>query len=321
MSPAKNETANSLGHLSPVDLRDFWADEAQDFTPWLAREENLVILSEAIQMPVEGDIRTEVRAGPYRADIVVGDGESQVIIENQLGRTDHQHLGQLLVYATNHDAKTVVWVAKNFTDEYRNALDWLNDNTPPDIAFFGLEIELWRIGESPPAPRFNVVCQPNQLTKIERTSATNGEIKGARLSQMTFWEELRSLGEEQGSNLSFRKPGPTHWYNMAIGRGGFEISLTAITKDQGEVRCALNLDNFDGDHQAFDLLEEDRAEIEGVLGELNWRRLPGKYSQIVKSRSGSIMDDAKRPDLLEWCLESAESFYTCFKPRVEKLDV
>lgn len=321
MSPAQDRKSDNLGNLTPVDLRDFWADEAQDFTPWLAREENLAILSEAIQMPVEGEIRTEVRAGPYRADIVVGDGESQVIIENQLGKTDHQHLGQLLVYATNHPGKTVVWIAKSFSDEYRNALDWLNDNTPSDIAFFGLEIELWRIGDSQPAPRFNVVCQPNQLTKIERSGASDGEIKGAKLAQMTFWEDLRALGEERGSKLSFRKPGPYHWYSMSVGRGGFGISLCAITTGEGVVRCELNVDNFEGEHEAFQLLKDQSTDIEATLGELKWRELPGKYSQVVKSLPGSILDDSKRPELLEWCLDSAEAFYDCFRPRIEKLDI
>jgi hypothetical protein len=324
MSTGKQSSSNkldSLSQLSQVSLRDFWPDEAKDFTPWLAQEKSLTLLSESIQLPIDGVIQTEVKSGPYRADIVVGEGDSLVVIENQLSKTDHGHFGQLLLYATNHDAKTIVWIAKSFSDEYRKALDWLNDNTPSDTGFFGLEIELWQIGDSPPAPRFNVVCQPNQLTKLERSSVGGNGISETRLAQLDFWEDLRTLAEEKGSKLGFRKPQPLHWYNLALGRAGFEVSLSAITPNDGEVRCAINVNNFAGGHEAFDALEGQKEEIEKELGELTWRRLDGKYSQIVKSYPGLFNDDDKRQELLEWCLTSAEAFFACFKPRVEELDL
>jgi hypothetical protein len=73
--------------------------------------------------------------------------DSWVLIENQLERADHLHLGQLLTYATGIEAVTIIWVAERFTEEHRAALDWLNQIAGEKFAFIGLEIELWRIGD------------------------------------------------------------------------------------------------------------------------------------------------------------------------------
>jgi len=155
-----------LSRLEKVAVRDVWADEARDFTPWLATEKNISLLGEAIGLELEVEAQ-EQRVGLFRADILCKDlhDGSWVLIENQLNRTDHSHLGQLLTYAAGLEAVTIVWVAQKFTEEPRAALDWLNDKTPDGIAFFGLEIELWRIADSPIAPNFNVTCKPNDWVR------------------------------------------------------------------------------------------------------------------------------------------------------------
>ena len=158
--------AEELGRLIKVPLRDFWEGEASDFTPWLADEENISLLGETIVVELEVEAQ-ERNVGPFRADILCKDTvtDSWVLIENQLERTNHTHLGQLLTYAAGLDAVTVVWIAERFTDEHRAALDWLNEITAEGFSFFGLEIELWRIGDSPMAPKFNVVSHPNDWTE------------------------------------------------------------------------------------------------------------------------------------------------------------
>ena len=146
-----------LGRLERVKLREAWSTEAQDFTPWLAREENLAILSETLEVELQPEAQ-EKSVGPFRADILcrnADDGGTWVLIENQLERTDHLHLGQLLTYAAGLNAVTICWIAASFTDEHRAALDWLNEITDERFHFFGLEVELWRIGDSEPAPKFN----------------------------------------------------------------------------------------------------------------------------------------------------------------------
>lgn len=165
-----------LGKLERIDPRKVWTTEAQDFTPWLAQEENLSLLGEAIGIELEHEA-TEKSVGPFRADILCKDTVTGnwVLIENQLGRTDHDHLGKLLTYASGLNAVTIVWLAQPFTDEHRATLDWLNEITDDSFNFFGLEIEVWRIGDSAPAPKFNIVCKPNDWTssvsKAARTLA------------------------------------------------------------------------------------------------------------------------------------------------------
>ena len=131
-----------------------WEGEASDFTPWLADEENIGLLGETIRVELEVEAQ-EKNVGPFRADILCKDTvtDNWVLIENQLERTNHTHLGQLLTYAAGLGAVTVVWIAERFTDEHRAALDWLNEITDERFSFFGLEIELWRIGDSPMAPK------------------------------------------------------------------------------------------------------------------------------------------------------------------------
>ncbi len=156
----------NLGRLEKItDLRDVWKTEAQDFTPWLATEGNLALLGDTVGLDLECEA-VEKDVGPFRADILCREtgSNSLVLIENQVERTDHIHLGQLLTYAAGLNTVTIVWIAKRFTDEHRAAFDWLNEITGDEISFFGLEIELWRIGDSPIAPKFNVVSKPNEWT-------------------------------------------------------------------------------------------------------------------------------------------------------------
>lgn len=155
-----------LDKLIKLNLRDIWKDEAQDFTPWLASEDNLNLLGETLRMELELKAR-EQNVGPFSADILCTnkDDGSLVLIENQLDKTDHKHLGQLMTYAAGLDTVSIIWISKEFTDEHRAALDWLNEITNIEFRFFGLEIELWKIGDSSPAPKFNIVCKPNDWSR------------------------------------------------------------------------------------------------------------------------------------------------------------
>ena len=136
----------NLGRLEQVELRSIWANEAGDFTPWLAQEDNLRLLGDTIGIELELEER-ERAVGPFSADILCKDtvGGAWVVIENQLERTDHTHLGQLITYAAGLKAATIVWIASRLTEEHRAALDWLNEITDGKFQFFGLEIEVWKI--------------------------------------------------------------------------------------------------------------------------------------------------------------------------------
>src|SRR5688500_12780725 len=183
-------TTKNLGRLQKVALREAWSSESGDFTPWLAQADNLILLAESIGIELELDTR-EKDVGPFRADILCRDtADNWVLIENQLERTDHTHLGQLLTYPAGLDAVTIVWIAERFTEEHRAALDWLNEKTEEGINIFGLEVELWRIGSSPTAPKFNVVCKPNEWTRSVRDTAA-GNLSQDKQIQLDFWAAYR----------------------------------------------------------------------------------------------------------------------------------
>ena len=154
-------TAQELGMIEKVRLRSVWEHEAENFTPWLA--DNISLLGDALGMDIEVRAQ-ETAVGIYWLDILAHDRENDrpVVIENQLGVTDHDHLGKLLTYAAGFDANTMVWVAGEFRDEHREALDLLNQRTGEDTQFFGIEMELSKIGDSLPAPNFKLVAIPRK---------------------------------------------------------------------------------------------------------------------------------------------------------------
>ena len=155
-----------LGNLQPVDLRTIWSTEAAEFTPWLA--ENLTTLGNALGMELELT-QQEAPVGSFALDILASQVNTNrnVVIENQLETTNHDHLGKLLTYASGYNSDIVVWIAKEMRDEHRQALDWLNQRTDATTEFYGVVVEAFQIDGSRPAFRFDVVARPNQWRKTQ----------------------------------------------------------------------------------------------------------------------------------------------------------
>ncbi|MCA9968381.1 MAG: hypothetical protein KC423_29250, partial [Anaerolineales bacterium] len=198
-----------------MDLREVWQSESGDFTPWLARPENIALLGETIGLDLVV-LAQEKEVGPFRADILCKDPTSEelILIENQLERTDHTHLGQILTYAAGLKTVTIIWVARRFTEEHRATLDWLNEITNEEFRFFGLEAEVWRIGDSAPAPKFNIVSQPNDWSRQVSNRAgklSRGELTPSRQLQLEFWTAFSAFVEEGTYRFRTIKPGPQNW--------------------------------------------------------------------------------------------------------------
>ena len=153
-----------LGKLERINLREAWKHEALEFTPWLAQEDNLELLAETLGLVELELVGTEHWVGDFKLDVLCSDDDGQIIIENQLEKTNHSHLGQIITYAAGVGARKVIWLAESFRAEHVAALDFLNQNTTEGLNFFAVEVELWRIGNSPMAPSFNVVVKPNDWT-------------------------------------------------------------------------------------------------------------------------------------------------------------
>lgn len=315
-----------LGRLEKVDLRRIWETEAGDFTPWLAQEENIKLLGDTIGLELEVEAQ-EKEVGPFRADILCKDTGTDtnnwVLIENQLERTDHTHLGQLITYAAGLNAVTIVWVSARFTDEHRAALDWLNGITDEQFNFFGLEVELWRIGSSPVAPKFNVVSQPNDWGRTVKTATARLESEGlteTKQLQLEYWTDLRSLVLNESATIKPQKPLPQHWTNFAIGRAHFMLQALVDTWDK-RIRVLLHLGGPDAKAH-FNLLYRDKEAIEREIGEsLDWKELPeNKSSHINLWRDMDPTDKASWAEQHRWIMDKLEKFHRVFGPRVKQLD-
>lgn len=310
-----------LGTIKKIDLRDVWSSEASDFTPWLAKDENIALLGEAIGLELEVESQ-EKSVGPFRADILARDLTSNhyVLIENQLEQTNHNHLGQIMTYAAGLDAFSIIWIAKSFTEEHRAALDWLNRITEENINFFGIEIEVIQIGDSLPAPQFKVVAKPNDWSKSVRSSASTGELTDTKLKQQQYWTEFKEYVEKNGSPFKVQKPSPQHWTNIALGRSNFYLSLTV--NSQSHIIC-INLEiggarakeHFD---KLRDLYEEDSKEH--ISADIEWLRLDDRKSCMVKlSKSFNFTDESSRDEQYAWFVEYVKKYIHYFRPKVKSI--
>lgn len=321
---------NQLGRLKRIDPRTVWPTEAGSFTPWLAQEENLALLGEAIGLELDLEA-TEKDVGPFRADILCKDTATGdwVLIENQLGRTDHSHLGQLITYAAGLRAATIVWIACPFNEEHRAALDWLNDITDSKFNFFGLEIELWQIGDSAVAPKFNVVCQPNEWTRTVQQTTARTELTPAKQTQLRFWTAFRDFVEESDAPIRPTKPLPQNWMDIAIGRSGFNLSAVASfwnselkSSDSHEIRAELVI--TDQNSKAyFAALYDQREEIESELGyPLVWHNPEdARMCRIFVRKAVDLNDEASWRDLHEWLTSHLVDLRRVFRRRILDLSM
>lgn len=220
-----------LDHLKKVELRKVWPHEALDFTKWLSSPANLNMLGKAVGVELEL-IETESSVGSFNVDIYAQEAGTgrKVIIENQLEETNHDHLGKVIYLCCRKGAQVIVWVVSHARDEHRQAIEWLNEHTDNDFGFFLVEIELWTIGDSKPAPRFNVVEQPNEWTKALRLSENLSETERVKLSYWTKYREIARSTPNFLKVFSPQKPTKDHWFTLRCGTSAYHIALLIDTR-------------------------------------------------------------------------------------------
>ena len=318
----------NLGRLEPVNLRRVWANEESDFTPWLADQKNLAILGDALGMSLEFVSREEA-VGPYSADILCRDSNdgTQVVVENQLESTDHDHLGKLLTYAAHLGARVLVWIAKSFTDQHRAALDWLNEVSETGTRFFGLEIELWQIGESPPAPKFNVVARPNDWTKEGTDVATLtdtqrmqlrllGGLRGIRVPkrQDSHQDQHRTKASELAGDGRSRTRRASSYMVVDVHMDGGWWSRTqgGVRQSPGSTATTILICSTPTDTMSRTSTSSTRS----------WNGTIPPTSSSEKS-IGALRPTSGIPTLLteqyRWLLERGEALHRILAPRVGKL--
>jgi hypothetical protein len=316
----------TLGIFERVSLKEAWPTEDGNFTPWLAEAANIKLLGDALDIELEVET-VEHWVGPFRADILaraIDETDHRVIIENQFGRTNHGHLGQILTYLAGIEgAKTIVWIAETIQPDHRAAIDWLNNNTTEEFSFFAIEIELWRIGISPPAPRFNVIASPNDWTKSTRSAArqvTEPALAERHHIRLAYWASFSEFLKTKGSTFRIRRSNKDHWFTFPIGRAGFSISAT-ISTDKKRIGVELYNHN-DPNKAAFRALYADREIIEKEFGEtLDWQELPGKKATRIALFKYDFdpSNEQQRDALHSWMLAKMDRFRQVFAARVKAL--
>ena len=315
-------TTWDLGTIVKVDIRDVWPTEGGHFTPWLAESENLKLLGNALGIDLE-DGQTEVPVGNYSLDILARDAGNNraVVIENQYGETDHDHLGKLLTYAGGFDAYSIVWISEKFRDEHREALDLLNRRTAEDTAFFGVVVEAIRIDESRPAVNFDLVVVPNDWQKRNIINQQSGNVSERDARYRVFFQglidELRNL-----AFTSRRTARPNNSSDFSSNFSG--IRYIAHFQWPGAVRVATYIDRSDPswNKSLFERLQERKESLESELGEtLEWDYEESRRSCAVQVvRQGSIDDDEETlEEIRTWMVERLLKFREVFGPRLAEL--
>ncbi len=286
-----------LGKLeSENNLRSVWPHEARDFTPWLARKENLEQLGDAVGIEFDYEnVELESAVGNYSVDLYAkeaGECGRSIIIENQLEPSNHDHLGKIITYASGKDAEIVIWIVKKANGEHQQAIEWLNQHTDEKCAFFLIEIELWRIGNSPLAPKFNVVEKPNGWAKAIRSG-------NLRLEFWTAFNEYAENDKELSSLFKLRKPRPENWYDLSVGSPSFHISLLASMQNHN-VKAGIYIPS---NKDIYNNFCERKQDVEKLMGtaDIDWnKKESAKASSFYVSKDIDINKRENWPAAFGW---------------------
>lgn len=270
----------SIGKLKEIDVRELWKHEQYDFSEWLSKQSNISYLDDILGLTLT-DVDREVYVGPYRCDLVAKDETTgiRVIIENQLESTNHDHLGKIITYASGLDASVIVWIVKEAKEEHQSAIEWLNNNTVKDINFFLIEIHAYKIGDSEPAPKFEVIEKPNDFVKQGNNNNKREGLTKSESECLYFWELFNQTVVSRGKPFNPQKPSKDHWRNIAVGTSMAHVAINLINKNN-YIIVELYIDN---NKELFDKLFEQKENIESELGlKLEWDRLNTKKASRIK---------------------------------------
>jgi len=302
-----------LGRLEQVNLRDYWKHEALDFTKWLAEDNNLALLSNEIGIDIVLE-RMEAPVGSFNVDILASEETtgSKIVIENQLERTDHDHLGKIITYASGYDAEHIIWIVKDVRDEHKRAIDWLNENTTAKVNFFAIKMELWKIGDSATAPKFQIISKPNNWAKaIKSSSSQNSPVSDLKMLQLDFWNKFSDYTEDTNSILRQVKAKPQHWYDISFGTSKAYLSLN-INSQKNMLNIGLYIPD---DKELYSKLEDLKDAIEDELGfQLDWRALENKKASriIIEKEIDDFTDTSKWQEYQEWFKSKGEALQKVF---------
>lgn len=303
----------NLNRLTEIhDLRTVWPHEAMDFTPWLSQDDNIALLADAVGLDITVE-ETESAVGDFHVDILAAETgtDRRIIIENQLEDTDHDHLGKLITYASGKSADIVIWVVKHAREEHKAAVEWLNNHTDDKIGFFLCEIKLYRIGNSEPAVKFEVLEKPNDWAKEIKKNSSVSEIQQRRYEYWVAFQDYAFQDSEFSGEFKRRKPSTDHWLDYSIGSSECYISVSQI-RNRDELNVALYIRN---NEELYQSLKEHKDEIDMGAGiPLSWHALEGrKASKIIAVRTAAFDDQSQWNGQFSWLMDTMLKIKRAFK--------
>lgn len=300
--------SKEFGKLEEItELRDYWKNEATDFTPWLFK--NISLLSEAIGLDITVEER-ESNVGDFNVDIYASETETdrKIIIENQLEATDHDHLGKLITYASGKEANIIIWIVKEAREEHRAAIEWLNNHTDKEIGFFLCEIKIYKIENSKPAVKFEVIQRPNEWAK----EIKNMDLNPTEQLRYEYWTAYNDYAFNNTKNIEYtknfgkRKPSKFPYMGLSIGSSDCNIVVWQTRRDNN-IKIELRI--YDN-KELFDKLFNDKDNIESESGLLfNWQGLPKNNKKIlcriIVQKEVEFDNKEKWTEQFDWIMETA----------------
>lgn len=308
----------TIGRLERVQLREVWQREASDFTQWL--QNNIDVLNEALDITLV-NVDREQAAGSFSIDLVAEDeGGGTVIIENQLGKSDHDHLGKLITYLTAIGARVAIWIVSEPRPEHVAAITWLNESAAAD--FYMVKVEAVRIGESPAAALFTLIVGPSDESR--EVGQTKKEIADRYGIRKRWWTMLVERSAKTTKLHAHITPGEYSWIGTSSGYRGLNLNYVVTQDDCG---VELYIDRGRGaeeeNKRIFDQLIANRTSIEGSFGgPLSWERLEGRRACRIRFTSndgGYRSPEEKWPAVQDGLIAAMVRLERSLKPFISKL--
>ncbi|MFH1231414.1 MAG: DUF4268 domain-containing protein [Planctomycetota bacterium] len=302
----------NLGKIKTVKLTEVFGKEDKDFTPWL--NYNLGILGEKLGLDII-DSNIEEEVGRFYCDIIAKDSNTNkiIIIENQFGATDHDHLGKIFTYASGKNASIVIWIAEKFGEEHRKALEWINEQVSPDsgLSFFGVEIKLIKIENSPPAPDFKIVVKPNDWERSIKIS--HQVINETSKKYYNFFSKLVDAYSQLNPKWRKLKPLPQSWLSFGAGKSGLYFIWSFKSSNRIAVELYIDVEDENENIRLFEEIEKHKHKIEKEISGISWERLENRRAcriAIYKKIKGDIksLTEKDYPEIIKWATKMMKEF-------------
>jgi hypothetical protein len=313
-------TCSAIGKLERVSLREVWKHEAYDFSQWL--EANIDVLNTALDLTLV-NVDREQAAGSFSIDLVAEDeGGGTVIIENQLEKSDHDHLGKILTYLTGMSAKAAIWIVSDPRPEHVAAIAWLNEST--SAAFYMVKVEAVRIGDSPAAPLFTLLIGPSDESKD--VGKTKKEIAERYILRRRWWTQLIERSNQVSKLHAHLTPREYHWIGVSSGIAGLYFNyLVGQNECSAELYIDRGKDAEEENKAIFEQLLMHKAEIERTFGgPLGWERLDGKRACKIQStniRAGYRSPEDQWPAVQDAIIAAMNRLEQALRPWLKQLKV